>query len=372
MGKKSRYHEMVEELHMEEEQKNQLREILKKNMSTENVVGKNRFSYRSVLAAVGFTIAIIGGFVLLVSQPAIAKKIPILNSIFAMVEEQSLLCPGKYSEKSQKVDSKNSNTEGIYKASANQIEIEASEIYSDGSSVYMSARIKKENGDFGQLEKYGMSEKKSENLITIKGYTQVEGCEEKCEFTGYDFEGKNVNDNTFAGMVKFNIFHDELTEGILNIDIYQIVYQVNPTGEWGGSKDVYVDGSWKLKIPFKVDTDSVKKYHVSKSTKDCEIDHVSVSDEQIAVYSKKNYGIQAFDQDGKEIQSYHSGTDADRYMITFPLDKQTRRNLSKINIYAFSRTEDGLDRAMMSMFDSGKETVAKKLSDLSVVIDIEK
>lgn len=134
-----------------------------------------------------------------------------------------------------------------------------------------------------------------------------------------------------------------------------------------------IDGDWSLRIPYKVDPEAVDRYNIDKVCgKKCEISHVDVSDEQIVVYSNKNYGIQVFDQNGNEIQGFYAGSESNNRAVAFPIDADTRENISVLKVYAFSRTKDGLDRYMKSSYDERTEKAAKELSDISATVKLEK
>lgn len=93
---------------------------------------------------------IIAGSTACYTNPAFAEKIPILGSIFEQVED-NVLYSGKYSKE---VHIKNLQTEEttldgkIYSATSSGTTITASEIYSDGYSVYLTVKIESENGGF--------------------------------------------------------------------------------------------------------------------------------------------------------------------------------------------------------------------------------
>ena len=94
------------------------------------------------------------------------------------------------------------------------MQITASEIYSDGYSIFLTAKIEVEDGKLSKmLEHYTSDMMGEESTSAATMYTEGTWnlqSREKNELINNFFEGKVIDDHTFVGMVKLDV--DEMEE----------------------------------------------------------------------------------------------------------------------------------------------------------------
>lgn len=94
------------------------------------------------------------------------------------------------------------------------MQITASEIYSDGYSIFLTAKIEVEDGKLSKmLEHYTSDMMGEESTTAATMYTEGTWnlqSREKNELINNFFEGKVIDDHTFVGMVKLDV--DEMEE----------------------------------------------------------------------------------------------------------------------------------------------------------------
>lgn len=94
------------------------------------------------------------------------------------------------------------------------MQITASEIYSDGYSIFLTAKIEVEDGKLSKMLEHYTSDMMGEESTTAatmytEGTWNLQG-REKNELINNFFEGKVIDDHTFVGMVKLDV--DEMEE----------------------------------------------------------------------------------------------------------------------------------------------------------------
>lgn len=310
---------------------------------------------------------IIAGSTVCYTNPAFAAKIPILGSIFEQVED-NVSYSGKYSKD---VDIKSLPTEEttlngkIYSATSNGTTITASEIYSDGYSVYLTVKIESENGGFSNATSYfttRFGEKKAQSLYT-EGTYKI-GDNKKTELCNNHIEGKAENDNTFVGMIKLDRTEYSDKDGMFSIHLSSIGYDdINKLAEDDPMQ--MTDGKWTLEIPYTVDKEASKIVEVNKkdSASDYGIDKVLISPYQVVVFADTPKGVKnpeweaaVFSNDGKALD-FQDQPDTDRMVYAVQ-----GADISKIHVY--------LGRTTFDLLKATKEEKAQKLSIVDAQIAI--
>lgn len=312
------------------------------------------------------------------ANPTLASHIPVFRHIFAQVETENTIYQGNYSQKSETA----SDPAGAYKTRIGDIKIQVREVYSDGSSVYASLKITKKDGGFDRMEGSDLS---------IFGYQKLDG--KKREFSEQLVQGHVVDDNTFIGMTKFDIFRDDLQTATLKLNIYRIKYseymdavKQEDTKQTPGSVDrngqravhtVDIGGyvsdtaaALNVRIPYTVDRKNIQKYKISEKNKNYTIDHITVSDEQVVIYRTGNVDFIIFDQDGKDITLRMTGYPDDAG-VAYLLSGTESKKLSSIHVYAFTTDDQGQEKCKeVRNAESGQmEQKAEQLCDKKYVVD---
>lgn len=294
------------------------------------------------------------------ANPALASNLPIIGSIIQLVENKTEY-PGPYNQ----MKPVTKNEESILSTEDNGIKITASEVYSDGFSIYVTMQMESAKYDFDKISKnqendgqyicmetsYGINEKPGQNNddITLQGESR----------------GKNV----FVGMMKFDKTDYSLEDGMVNISIKGIHLE----------NDDFERGEWSLSIPYFTITDSaaqdgVKEITVNSPINDSiTVDKIFVSKYQLVIFTTQSSGqlhkdyvfreIAVFDQAGNQLSPTQamSQTAGKEYHMFSIGDKE----VSKINIYY---TADEKNRCQL--VQAVNEAKVKKLSDGCISVDI--
>lgn len=275
------------------------------------------------------------------TNPALAAKIPFIGSIFAEVE-QDVRFPGEYSGKAEVLQgesvekpeetkisgsngiAENTRTEegasvfeetgrtpNVYTAENAGVTFTASEIYCDGLSVFLSAQVEAEQGDF--LDIPG-------KILYLDGTWTLSGDEEQNRLVNDNLEGKVVDDNTFVGMVKLDLTGMERQEGVLELDISMIGYDdVDELDAEDISAFHKIYGEWKLQLPFTVDKEAVREIEINKTENGYCLKKVFVSPYQVITYTDVPYTEEEITWEEYEsiMQEKTGSTDSDDFGISY-------------------------------------------------------
>lgn len=362
-------------------------------------------------AAAGILVACAGIFSY--TNPTAASRIPIIGGIFDQVSED-LTYSGDYAQKEvlqnsikkdspanapadTAAESEKTAPEGIFSATDNGITITASEVYCDGYSIYLTAQIESKQGGFLNIASYytrRFGEKKSQYLYT-GGSWKTDGKE--TPLFNNNFEGKAVDDHTFIGMVKLDLDTYSDSDGVLQLSFSDLGYDdLNDLNPEEIAPINTINGTWKLMVPFSVNTTQCKSIEINKQNKDgYGIQSVFVSPYQVIVFSETPYttlspdtytledfeeqwgeknkeliangdtavtyeemlaqkhyeycGITLFNQDGESLESHYRSTTKSIFAVQ-------GHTLSKLHIYMSTGDND------IELIKSNTEQAAKKLS----------
>lgn len=225
-----------------------------------------------------------------VAAKEIASKIPVIGNLFEQVEED-VTFSGDYSEKSEILTHENTEQQdGSYTAESQGVKITASEIYCDGYSIFMTAKIQAEIGKMMNIPStYSGSKADSvHQTIYTRGNWSVKDQTKSTWLENNNFEGQVVDDHTFIGMMKIDIDVLDRQNGVLELQLNQIGYDdVTEMDSEDISASHKVEGEWKLSVPFNVDTETAREIPVGQKTDDgYGIDKIFISPYQVVVYSE--------------------------------------------------------------------------------------
>lgn len=344
---------------------------------------------------------ITAGSVFCVSNPTLAAKIPIIGNIFKQVEK-NVSYSGSYNNKQTLVKDDTKDEKLI--AEDQGIKLTASEVYSDGFSVFVTIKMDSKDYDFSKVPKVAVTKGQSISLMASYGNSNEE------EVYNYDvpLEGKNEGKNSFIGMMKFEKGQYSEKDGFFNVKVKELF--IEGQGSKGDADGlVRVKGNWKLKIPYTVDSKQSKEIAVNMTApKGTKVEKVFVSPYQVAVLTKsvsrkpyanvskedfekkykkdyvkdstgeckityemfinqeeKNYYEYAvFDQDGNPLQFQEIG-DIVTENLDVDLFSVNGKKVTKLHIYMTEKEDN-----MFYLIKAKTEKKAKKLSEIDFVVDL--
>ena len=227
-------------------------------------------------------------------DPALASKIPLIGSIFSETQDQ-VTFSGDYSEKATILEGQETAETAdtlILSAQDQGFVMTASEIYSDGYSIYLTLQVEAAEEDFSYIpEIYTQpdAEDPGDKLAAVM-YSNIEYEMDGAKLNqvadrSMHIEGMVADVHTFAGMVKIDLPEQLADDGILQLHVTGIGYDdtrpemQNNTTEKAAH---WFDGNWDLEIPVTVDPD-VKVITLDETTGDYTLKTVMVSDFQVVV-----------------------------------------------------------------------------------------
>lgn len=253
------------------------------------------YSFASGMVAV---IALITVFA--VSNPTLAKSIPLIGNIFAKIEEL-VNVPGDYSKYAVNLSEEiidngvldheleknnsdaNSNTVDyqtnfeqykdslleMYGDTDQDITIIPQEVYCDGVSIFVSLRLETNDPEgFGQEHVAEYAENNNGiGKIQIDGY--FDDNPEKYHFSVY-LEGTSEESTTFEGIMKVpaDAVNESTTELSMHVN-YLFWLDFNKweaaknNAEQTGSNSVMKNGDWNLTVPVQIDRTRVKVHEIN-------------------------------------------------------------------------------------------------------------
>lgn len=231
------------------------------------------------------------GSALCISDPALAAKIPFIGRIFEEVENE-IPFSGNYSEKAETLaqtaekdeEGDQQTAPGIVKTDAG-ITFTASEVYCDGSSVFLTAQIEVEQGGLEDLPAHYIDDgSDTAEMMYLRGEWDLAG-EGAKKLSNDDLEGKVIDDHTFIGMLKLNLEDHRSGNGELSLRLSSIGWDdVTMADAESISESYRIDGRWDLDIPFTVDTGSMKEIAVGQEGEGFTLEKVFISPYQVVTY----------------------------------------------------------------------------------------
>lgn len=232
-------------------------------------------------------------------NPVLAEKIPIIGKIFEYVEED-ITFSGSYKEKGSILTEEEQGTDetadASYTVEDQGVEITASEIYCDGYSVFLTARVWVEKGGLLNIpahytSRFAGEDETTAQSIYINGDWSLKGFDTMERLDVNIFEGKVLDDNTFIGMLKVDLGEVANQDGMLHLQLTKIGYDdLNDINSKDISETHRTTGCWKFIIPFQVDTENAREIQVDQKTEDgYGIEKVFVSPYQLIIFTELPY-----------------------------------------------------------------------------------
>ena len=213
---------------------------------------------------IGIAAAIAGIITLGISIPAIASKIPFMESVFEKLEEDENY--EKYATQiNQTVESRG-------------VKVTISEAVSDGLNLYITYIIESEKPFSNEILEDAKEWHDGKQVLTNPEAEADFKSEEL--FSSLSLVGKFTDENTFIGIEMYELTHikkkipDEfmLTK---NMDYFEFV-----VGEKTSKK---LKGEWNFKVPVTVNKDLAKKIEINKEVTNYKVENMQISPFKIVI-----------------------------------------------------------------------------------------
>ena len=240
---------------------------------------KHWIKYTAAAAAAAITVTTV-----CFANPAFAAKIPILGDIFKQIQQKSTFS-GEYSDKAEVLSTEEADgtlpVESGYTVQDAGVTITASEIYCDGLSVFVTAKVDVEQGGLSSIPG---------NIMYLQGNWKLSGSAEETMLMNNNLEGNIVDDYTFVGMLKLDLEEQDLQEGTLDLQLSMVGYDdINEADAEDISASHKISGAWSLELPFHVDTEAVQEIPVNKEVNGYRLEKVFLSPYQAITYTDSPY-----------------------------------------------------------------------------------
>lgn len=202
--------------------------------------------------------------------PAYARELPVLGSAFAFIQDK-LDFMGVYTDYAFHVGEK---------AESNGVTIEISEVYCDGTNLFISYVIEGE-------DLFALAQDGDFNTSQIDCHTKIyytnEGTRTNLDDVCLDvekagLEGEFLNNSTFTGAKTYCLKNSEFPDDfMLNVTIDSISFF--------GKGDLSIKGNWKFSVKVACNYEDIVVYDVDKEKDQHSIDKIIVSPIMITVYS---------------------------------------------------------------------------------------
>lgn len=302
----------------------------------------------------GSAAAILLGCVIFnVSNPVLAKEIPVLGKIFAYVQDK-IDFPGTYSEYAEDV--------GVG-VKDNGITITISEIYCDGSNLFVSYTITSEK----EFESYADEESLRRQMSYIStDYIETSNGKEYLEMYGAEgMEGEFLDSHTFVGVETYSLKEDKFPEIFsLKIQMESICFLESDIDDI----DV-LNGEWNFSIPVTVNDDNVETLEINEMNENHSIDKIFVSPVMIKVYT--SYPNIYSGTVRYEVAVYGDKSEGDigiqgEYGATSGITQMPRNSTDKLlDVYVYDNSKIKLDYSKIK--GSIEEEIRKQIEENAIV-----
>lgn len=258
-------------------------------------------------------------FILGISNPAAAAKIPVIGGVFALIEE-SLEQSGEYSKYATSINET---------VTSNGISITLSDVLSDGQSLYVSYRVESSEPFKYTTRKKSLDVKQ---LLAEADY-HVDFTSKKLSNAGIaGLEGSFLDDRTFVGMTKYHL--DSLGMEIPKQFEFTIEYShIGTFAIDSKDKDQIFLGSWSFKVPVRVDQSLKKVVKPDNIQNDngYKVEAISVTPFELMVKTtpdKTDTKIRIYDDQNRKVPfklSMREGTSRIHLFEALPIDCRSIR-----------------------------------------------
>lgn len=200
--------------------------------------------------------------------PAQAKNLPIIGSVFAFIQDK-LEFNANYHKYATEIGAA---------SKSNGVSITMSEVYCDGTNLFLSYKIESDTafkdyeGDLFSLHQIASD---SVYLMEYDGKTEVLN-----EFGVSGLEGEFIDENSFVGVESFSLF-DASYPDEFDLDVTFFSLGLYENKNLSGYR---ISGNWKFHIPVRVNREDIITYEPNVSSNGHAIDKITVSPAMVTVY----------------------------------------------------------------------------------------
>ena len=227
-----------------------------------------KIRFRMASAAAGFVLVCLLG----AANPALATKLPILGSVFGLIEK-SITFGGNYSQYATGIN------ETAY---SNGVRITLSDILCDGQSLYVTYKV--ESSKPFLYTSWGEAPLDRKQLLTTEEYNKVDFTNKQLSNSGFaGLEGKFLDEKTFVGMEKYNLsmLGEEVPD---KFDFMVELTSVGTSAIQHGDRDHIIRGAWAFKVPVTVDPSLKRTKEVlNVESKGHKVESIAITPFELAV-----------------------------------------------------------------------------------------
>ncbi|MEG0295835.1 MAG: DUF4179 domain-containing protein [Clostridium sp.] len=227
---------------------------------------RNRITKIAVVASLSLI------FILGVSNPAFASKIPIVGSVFELIEE-NLHYSGNFSKYATSINETVSN---------NGVDITIAEVLCDGEGLYVTYKVKSEEAfKFTSVESGDIDIKQ---LLTEEEYSKVSFSDKGLVSIGFSgLEGEFIDEHTFVGMERYylSVIEEVIPE---KFDLQIKLTSIGTRSRSDRSDKQELKGTWEFKVPVTVDKTISKRIDVNyKNEQGYSLDSILITPVEVVV-----------------------------------------------------------------------------------------
>ncbi len=334
-------------------------QIYRRRKDKMNKFGKIGKCVAAVVAAAVIGIAGLGYF-----NPVLAAKIPLIGKIFEKVEDDATYS-GDYTDKKTVLtneDSVGNLDTSDYTVSDKGITLTASEAYCDGYSIFLTVNIESEDADFTHIPEHYTGMNAADNRTSagfyIRGTWSVDGSSP--EWLENTFDGKVIDNHTFAGMLKINLAEKHTGNGELSLNVNGLGYDDDRMLDGEEiSASHWTDGSWNIAIPFGINTTDAKTIEVGEKKGNITLEDVVVSPYQVIVHATtpgEPCSTICFNQDGEMLHP-------DMEMAGRAVFAVQGKEIKTLYVYIFDNLDDWslMEQEGMNSSAADKAVISKEI-----------
>lgn len=259
-------------------------------------------------AASAAALAVLGAGVCF-SNPTLAAKIPFIGEIFEKIEGIPTFS-GDYDDKAETLTTEGEEaSDSEYIVENAGVTFSASEVYCDGLSVFLTAKVEIEQGGLNNM---------SGEMLYLDGEWRTDGESEGKMMENNNLEGKVIDDQTFIGMLKLDLDDKDLQNGTVELDLSMIGYDdINDLNEESNEAFHKIKGEWRLSIPFSVDREAVKTFQPNQEKDGYCLKEIFVSPYQVITYTDVPYTENEITYEEFEAAMKEKTGDSGEFVITY-------------------------------------------------------
>ncbi|WP_242841793.1 DUF4179 domain-containing protein [Clostridium beijerinckii] len=228
-------------------------------------------------------------------NPALAEKLPIIGSIFKVIEK-NVESPADYSKYAASLNEV---------VSDNGIKVTLSDILCDGEGLYVAYKV--ESKESFKYELNGNEPLDSDQLLENEAYHKVNFSDNELvmgKVSGLD--GKFIDEHTFIGMKKYylNSLGKEIPD---NFDFEVKITSLTIPVFYNNPKNQIFNGNWAFKVPVKVDKSISKNIDINyKTDNGFSIDSIKVTPFSVVINStnpdNEHYNMKVIDDKNRNLK----------------------------------------------------------------------